>query len=189
MTLFPQPVEPLPLTTNPDHFRLAENGVIPDAPHWLPKYVTCVVPLFRHNSHLSVTLNPFPLADTVVWVSFRMSTGHGSQVGERHDSPLRLGYDLFDREPDPALDELTSLTAVLCGADYAYAGWMDARRLWFKSQYGFKAPDQPRTLGPCQWVVDKGEPMLIRDSSKDKRFPPEGIPLIGGPAAPTREPR
>jgi len=108
-----------------------------------------------------------------------MSTGHGSQVGERHDSPLRLGYDLFDREPDPALDELTSLTAVLCGADYAYAGWMDARRLWFKSQYGFKAPDQPRTLGPCQWVVDKGEPMLIRDSSKDKRFPPEGIPLIG----------
>jgi two-component system, OmpR family, sensor histidine kinase VicK len=108
-----------------------------------------------------------------------MSDGQGSKVGERHEGQLRLGYDLFDREPDPALDELTSLTAVLCGAEYAYAGWMDSRRLWFKSQYGFKAPDQPRTLGPCQWVVDKGEPLLIRDASKDRRFPHEGIPLMG----------
>ena len=108
-----------------------------------------------------------------------MEAKQGSQFGERHEATLRLGYDLFDREPDPALDELTSLAAVLCGADYAYAGWIDARRLWFKSQYGFKAPDQPRTLGPCHWVVEKGEPLLVRDAAKDKRFPPEGIPLMG----------
>jgi len=112
-------------------------------------------------------------------VSFRMGTTSSLQVGKNLDPPLRLGYDLFDREPDAALDELTSLAAVLCGADYAYVGWMDAKRLWFKSQYGFKAPDQPRTLTPCQNVVQKGEPVLVQDASKDKRFPAEGIPLLG----------
>lgn len=108
-----------------------------------------------------------------------MGTMQGSQIGERHDPPLRLGFDLFDRDPDAALDELTSLAAVLCGADYAYTGWMDARRLWFKSQYGFKAPDQARGLTPCHLVVEKGEPLMIADSSQDKRFPHEGIPLLG----------
>jgi two-component system, OmpR family, sensor histidine kinase VicK len=108
-----------------------------------------------------------------------MGTMQGSQVGDRHDPPLRLGYDLFDRDPDPALDELTSLAAVLCGADYAYTGWMDAKRLWFKSQYGFKSPDQARALSPCQWVVEKGEPLMIADSRQDRRFPAEGIPLLG----------
>jgi len=108
-----------------------------------------------------------------------MSASESSQFGERQDPPLRLGFDLFDRNPDPALDELTSLTAVLCGADYVYTGWMDAKRLWFKSQYGFKALEQPRALAPCQWVVEKREPLMIADSRQDRRFPAEGIPLLG----------
>ena len=67
----------------------------------------------------------------------------------------------FDRNPDPALDELTELAAVLCDADYAYIGWMDFNRLWFKSHFGFKAPEQPRATTACQWMLEKGEPLLI----------------------------
>ena len=87
--------------------------------------------------------------------------------------------ELFDRNPDPALDELTELAAVLCGADYAYIGWADYGRLWFKSRFGFKAGDQPRATTACQWMMQQGAPMLVRDAGQDTRFPPDGIPLPG----------
>jgi PAS domain S-box-containing protein len=90
-----------------------------------------------------------------------------------------LGFDLFDRDQDPALNELTELAAVLCGADYAYIGWMDLNRLWFKSQSGFKAPDQPRASTACKWMLERGKPLLIKDSRQEPHFPHDGIPLVG----------
>jgi len=92
----------------------------------------------------------------------------------------RSELDVFDRNPDPALDELTELAAALCRADYAYTGWMDFNRLWFKSRSGFMAHEQPRASTACQWLLEKGEPLLIPDAGQDPRFPPEGIELAGG---------
>jgi PAS domain S-box-containing protein len=92
---------------------------------------------------------------------------------------LRQEFEIFDRNPDPALDELTELSAVLCNADYAYIGWMDFNRLWFKSQFGFTAPEQPRSTTACQWLLEKGQPLLVHDAGQDPRFPPTGIPLMG----------
>lgn len=89
-------------------------------------------------------------------------------------------FDVFDRNPDPALDELVELAAVLSLADYAYMGWMDFNRLWFKSRFGFKAPDQPRTASACQWILQSGQALLVRNAAADPRFPPEGIPIPGG---------
>lgn len=108
-----------------------------------------------------------------------MCAVQGTQVGERHSPALRLGFDLFDRDPDPALDELTELAAVLCGADYAYTGWMDLNRLWFKSHSGFNAADQPRASTACQWMLEHGKSLLITDTRQEPRFPKEGIPLVG----------
>ena len=101
----------------------------------------------------------------------------GSQAGENQESVLRSEWSFFDRNPDPALDELTELAAVLCNADYAYLGWMDLNRLWFKSRFGFKATDQPRATAASQWVLERGQPLLIADASQDADLPPEGIPL------------
>jgi PAS domain S-box-containing protein len=103
----------------------------------------------------------------------------GSQGGENQDAVVRPEMSVFDRNPDPALDELTELAAVLCNADYAYLGWMDYNRLWFKARFGFKATDQPRTTTACQWMLEGGVPLLIADAGQDPRFPPEGIPLAG----------
>jgi PAS domain S-box-containing protein len=89
----------------------------------------------------------------------------------------RPEFDVFDHGPDPALDELTEFAAVLSNADYSYIGWMDPNRLWFKSQFGFKAFEQPRVATACQWMLDKGESLLIPDAGQDSRFPPTGIPL------------
>lgn len=99
------------------------------------------------------------------------------QPGEDQDAPLRPEPNLFDRNPDPALDELTRLAAELCGAEFAYVGWMDSNRLWFKSRHGFREAEQPRSSSACRWTVEKGLPELIEDAAQDPRFPPEGIPL------------
>jgi len=101
------------------------------------------------------------------------------QAGGYKILPSRSEFDIFDRNPDPALDELTELSAVLGGADYAYMGWMDFNRLWFKSKHGFLATEQPRSSTACQWMLDTGKPLLILDAAEDPRFPPDGIQLSG----------
>jgi len=89
----------------------------------------------------------------------------------------RLDFDIFDRNPDPALDELTELAAILCAADYAYVAWMDFDLLRFKSRHGFEALEQPRNTTACQWTLEKGKSLLIVDAAQDTRFPPGGIRL------------
>jgi two-component system, OmpR family, sensor histidine kinase VicK len=100
----------------------------------------------------------------------------GSPGGENQEGTLRPEGSFFDRNPDPALDELTELAAVLCNADYAYLGWMDYSRLWFKARFGFKATDQPRATA-CRWVIEQGQPLLITDASRDADSPPQGLAL------------
>ena len=89
----------------------------------------------------------------------------------------RSEFDVLDRSADPALDELTGLAAALCGADYAYIGWIDSDRLWFKSRHGFQATDQARAQTADNWTVESGAPLLIDDAAHDSRFSPRGIEL------------
>jgi PAS domain S-box-containing protein len=108
-----------------------------------------------------------------------MGTKHALQLEEFQGLASRSRFDIFDRNPDPALSELVEFAAALSGADYAYVGWMDFNRLWFKSQFGFKAPEQPRSSSACHWMLLKGASLLIRDAAQDTRFPHEGIALSG----------
>jgi two-component system sensor histidine kinase VicK len=107
-----------------------------------------------------------------------MGAMQGLNLGEQ-TSASRLDPAFFDRNPDPALDEIIEMAAILSNADYAYIGWMDFNRLWFKARFGFKAAEQPRSVTACQWLLEKGQPLLIPDASQDSRFPPDGIPLMG----------
>ena len=108
-----------------------------------------------------------------------MGAMQNSKLAEFQVLASRSEFDIFDRNPDPALDELVEFAAALSGANYAYIGWMDFNRLWFKARFGFNAQEQPRSSTACQWVLKKGEALLIRDAAEDQRFPPEGIPLAG----------
>jgi two-component system, OmpR family, sensor histidine kinase VicK len=110
---------------------------------------------------------------------YLMGTMQGQNLTDHLAGALRQEFEIFDRNPDPALDELTELCAVLCNADYAYIGWMDFNRLWFKSQFGFSAQEQPRSTTADQWLQELREPLLIGDAAGDPRFPPAGIPLMG----------
>jgi PAS domain S-box-containing protein len=101
----------------------------------------------------------------------------GSYRVEGREGSFRSELALFDRNPDPALDELTELTAVLSSADFAYIGWMDHNRLWFKARFGFQAVEQARSTTACQWMIETGSPLLVLDARHDGRFPQNGIPL------------
>src|SRR5215469_7888334 len=103
-----------------------------------------------------------------------------SQLTEHITLTSGSEFDVFDRNPDPALDELTELAAVLSLADYAYIGWLDFNRLWFKSRYGFQAAEQIRAQTACQWVGVTGQPLLVKDAAEDPRFLPAGIDVPGG---------
>jgi PAS domain S-box-containing protein len=92
----------------------------------------------------------------------------------------RSESEIFDRDPDPTLDELAQLSSVLCNSDYAYIGWIDSNRLYYKSQVGFTSPEQQRSLIVCHSILENGEPLLVRDTQRDPRFPRDGIPLVEG---------
>jgi len=101
----------------------------------------------------------------------------GSQADENQDAGVRPEANAFERNSDPGLDELTELAAALCNGDYAYLGWTDLNRLWFRSCYGFRATEQPRAASACRWMLEQGQPLLIVNAGHDTRFPPDGIPL------------
>ena len=92
---------------------------------------------------------------------------------------MRSDPDVFQRNRDPALDEIIEFAAVLSNADYAYLGSMDQNRLWFKSQFGFRALEQPRWSTGCQRMLELGRPFLTSDAAIDGHFPPTGIPVPG----------
>jgi len=92
----------------------------------------------------------------------------------------RAELDIFNRNPDPALDELVELASKLSAADYGYIGWMEFDSLWFKSCYGFEAAEQLRTATAFRVIMESGAPLLVQDASLDSRFPPEGIAFANG---------
>jgi PAS domain S-box-containing protein len=86
-------------------------------------------------------------------------------------------YDILDTPADPAFDEIVRVAAQVTGAPYAYLGFMDANRLWFKSRFGFQGTEIPRLATACQYTILEPEPLLIGDAAMEPRFPVRGIPL------------
>jgi PAS domain S-box-containing protein len=88
-----------------------------------------------------------------------------------------IEYDVLDTPPDPAYDEMVRVAAQVTGAPYAYLGFIDANRLWFKSRFGFQGSEIPRLASACQYTILEPEPLLIGDAAMEPRFPVKGIPL------------
>ncbi|WP_263358305.1 PAS domain S-box protein [Acidicapsa ligni] len=96
---------------------------------------------------------------------------------ERRTIPRGPEAEVFNLTPDPALEELVRLASVLSGADYAYLSWIDSGELWFKATHGFLNRERVLPSSICHWVVQHGEPLLLKDAAGDPRFPNEGIEL------------
>ncbi len=86
-------------------------------------------------------------------------------------------YEILDTLPDPAFDEIARLAASICNATYAFIGFVDWSRVWFKSTVGFSGRQISRSGSPCQFVVLNAKPVVIGDAADDLRFRGEGIQL------------
>jgi two-component system sensor histidine kinase VicK len=86
-------------------------------------------------------------------------------------------YEILDTPADPAFDEIVRVAAQVTGAPFAYLGFLDANRLWFKSRFGFQGTEIPRLATACQYTILEPEPLLIADAAMEPRFPVKGIPL------------
>jgi diguanylate cyclase (GGDEF)-like protein len=90
--------------------------------------------------------------------------------------PQRLaalrGTGLLDSPPDPAFDELVTLTARLLGAPIAAFNLIDADRQWTKSGFGMANGDQaPRADSFCAHAIAaRDAPLVVPDTTRDPRF-------------------
>src|ERR1700722_20117918 len=96
---------------------------------------------------------------------------HSSSTSVQHDETERLRslleYDILDTLPDPAFDEIARMAASICAAPYAFIGFLDWSRVWFKSTIGFTARQIRRAGSPCQFLLLEGKPLLISDAASD----------------------
>jgi two-component system, OmpR family, sensor histidine kinase VicK len=107
-----------------------------------------------------------------------------SSTTVQHDETERLKsllqYDILDTLPDPAFDEIARMAASISSAQYAFIGFLDWSRVWFKSTVGFTARQIRRNGSPCQFLLLDGKPLLIGDALADHRFAASGIVLDDG---------
>jgi two-component system, OmpR family, sensor histidine kinase VicK len=102
----------------------------------------------------------------------------------QHDETERLKhlqhYEILDTLPDPAFDQIARMAARVSNAPYAFIGFLDGSRVWFKSTAGFAARQIRRNGSACQFLLLDGHPLLISDALADHRFGATGIVLGEG---------
>ena len=102
----------------------------------------------------------------------------------QHDETERLKhlqhYEILDTLPDPAFDQIVRMAARVSKAPYAFIGFLDGSRVWFKSTAGFAARQIRRNGSPCQFLLLDGKPLIISDALGDHRFGAKGIVLGEG---------
>jgi len=107
-----------------------------------------------------------------------------SSTTVQHDETERLKcllqYEILDTLPDPAFDEIARMAASICNAPFAFIGFLDWSRVWFKSTVGFSARQIRRNGSPCQFLLLEGKPLIISDALADQRFASSGIVLDDG---------
>ena len=74
---------------------------------------------------------------------------------------------ILDTPPEQIFDDLTRLTAYICGTPMAFIGFMDADRLWFKSRIGWDVPEVPREMSFCAHTVLQSDVLVVSDTVSD----------------------
>jgi GAF domain-containing protein len=79
-------------------------------------------------------------------------------------------YKVLDTSAEQAYDDITALTAHLCGVPITMISLVDQSRQWFKSKLGLNVRETPRDVAFCAHTILQSEPLVVRDALKDSRF-------------------
>ncbi|HEY0307781.1 MAG TPA: GAF domain-containing protein, partial [Acidobacteriaceae bacterium] len=88
-------------------------------------------------------------------------------------------YEVLDTPPDATLDDITRLTAQICGTPMAAISLVEIDRVWFKSRIGIEVPQIPRAFAPCEQTIEGDTIYEIPDATKVMEYAPQGIPIDG----------
>jgi len=94
---------------------------------------------------------------------------HGPQAEQKRLQTLR-GLDILDTAPDPVLDELVRLAALVAGVPTALVSLVDEHRQWFKARCGLAVGETSREVSFCARVVDTDRELHVHDARRDPRF-------------------
>ncbi|MGV3722193.1 MAG: GAF domain-containing sensor histidine kinase [Actinomycetota bacterium] len=77
---------------------------------------------------------------------------------------------ILDTDPEPELDDLTSMVAFICGTPMAVVSLVDSDRQWFKSRFGVNEVETPREISFCQHAILQRGLFVVPDATLDERF-------------------
>lgn len=79
-------------------------------------------------------------------------------------------YQILDTASETAFDDLTALTAIVCGAPVAFISFVDAERIWLKSLLGIDISEASQTNSLCNSTIECTSTMIVKDLLSDSRF-------------------
>ena len=90
-------------------------------------------------------------------------------------------YQILDTAAEKVFDDITSLAAGVCNAPICLLSFVDADRLWFKSNVGMPVREAPREYSLCAHAVAGRDIFIVPDARADERF--SDNPMVTGDAS------
>nr|WP_262898476.1 GAF domain-containing DNA-binding protein [Hymenobacter negativus] len=87
-------------------------------------------------------------------------------------------YQILDTEPEQIFNDLTQLSAFICGTPMALVSLIDDERQWFKAKVGMEPNETPREHSFCQHAMRASDVYEVYDAASDPRFADN--PLVTG---------
>jgi len=88
-------------------------------------------------------------------------------------------YGVFTTPADPALNDLTRLTAQICNASVAAVMLIDGDRRVYKSVFGMLLSEQPKGSTPCEVTILGSDLYEVQDAYLDSTYANTGIAMGG----------
>lgn len=79
-------------------------------------------------------------------------------------------FEILDTPPEPALDDLVALAAMVCAAPIAVLCLIDEDRVWFKARFGLAMTSAPRDGAFFAATIESGDLLVIKDALADPHY-------------------
>lgn len=79
-------------------------------------------------------------------------------------------YQILNTDSEAIFDDITHLTAYICGTPIALVSLIDDCRQWFKSKVGLAVTETPRDIAFCAYTILQSDVLIIADTLADQRF-------------------